>query len=61
MTSLVVFKKTDCCTELVENCLLGAGVLGHSLGALRDGVLGELTKEKEPTDQLVWTWKGRKS
>ena len=39
MTSLVVFKKTDCCAELVGNCLLGAGVLGHSLGALRDGVL----------------------
>ena len=49
---LVVFKKTDCCTELVENCLLGAGVLGHSLGALRDGVLGELTGEEEPDSGL---------
>ena len=39
MKSLVVFKKTDCCAELVGNCLLGTGVLGHSLGALRDGVL----------------------
>ena len=36
----------------VENCLLGAGVLGHSLGALRDGVLGELTGEEEPDSGL---------
>ena len=49
---LVVFKKTDVCTELVENCLLGAGVLGDSLGALRDGVLGELTGEEEPDSGL---------
>ena len=28
--------------------LLRAGVLGDSLGALRDGVLGELTREEEP-------------
>ena len=48
----MVFKKTDCCTELVENCLLGAGVLGDSLGALRDGVLGELTREEEPDSGL---------
>ena len=52
LISLVVFKKTDCCTELVENCLLGAGVLGDSLGALRDGVLGELTREEEPDSGL---------
>ena len=49
---LVVLKKTDCCAELVENCLLGAGVLGDSLGALRDGVLGELTREEEPDSGL---------
>ena len=48
----MVFKKTDCCTELVENCLLGAGVLGDSLGALRDGVLGELTRQEEPDSGL---------
>ena len=30
------------------NDLLGAGVLGDGLGALRDGVLGELTGEEEP-------------
>ena len=44
---LVVFKKTDCCTELVENCLLGAGVLGDSLGALRHGVLGQFTRQQK--------------
>ena len=33
--------------------LLGAGVLGDSLGALRDGVLGELTGEEEPTDKAA--------
>ena len=33
-------------------CLLGAGVLGDSLGALRDGVLGELTREQEPHSGL---------
>ena len=32
--------------------LLGAGVLGDSLGALRDGVLGELTREEEPDSSL---------
>ena len=48
----MVLKKTDCCAELVENCLLGAGVLGDSLGALRDGVLGELTREEEPDSGL---------
>ena len=36
MISLVVFKKTDCCTELLENCLLGAGVLGDGLLNLFD-------------------------
>ena len=52
MVYLVVLKKTGCWTELVENCLLGAGVLGDSLGALRDGVLGELTREEEPDSGL---------
>ena len=35
--------------------LLGAGVLGDSLGALRDGVLGELTREEEPDSSLDLT------
>ena len=32
--------------------LLGAGVLGDGLGALRHGVLGELTREEEPDSGL---------
>ena len=32
--------------------LLGAGVLGDSLGALRDGMLGELSGEEEPDGGL---------
>ena len=35
--------------------LLGAGVLGDGLGALRDGVLGELTREEEPDSSLDLT------
>ena len=34
------------------NCLLGAGVLGHSLGALRHGVLGQLSGEEETDSGL---------
>ena len=34
--------------QIMVNDLLGAGVLGDGLGALRDGVLGELTGEEEP-------------
>ena len=40
---------------MLDRCfadLLGAGVLGDSLGALRDGVLGELTGEEEPDSGL---------
>ena len=32
--------------------LLGAGVLGHSLGSLRDGVLGQLSWQKETDSSL---------
>jgi len=32
--------------------LLGGGVLGDSLGALRDGVLGKLTGEEKPDSSL---------
>ena len=32
--------------------LLGAGVLGDSLGALRDGMLGELSGQEEPDSGL---------
>ena len=34
------------------NCLLGAGVLGDSLGALRHGVLGQLSGEEETDSSL---------
>ena len=34
------------------NRLLGAGVLGDSLGSLRDGVLGKLTGEEETDSGL---------
>ena len=37
--------------EAGEN-LLGAGVLGDSLGTLRDGVLGKLSGEEEPDSGL---------
>ena len=52
MICLVVLKKTDCCTELVENYLLGAGVLGDGLGTFRDGVLGQFSGEEEPDGSL---------
>ena len=32
--------------------LLGAGVLGDSLGAFRDGVFGQFTREEEPDGSL---------
>ena len=35
--------------------LLGAGVLGDSLGSLRDGVLGQLTGQEEPDSSLDLT------
>ena len=38
--------------QILATDLLGAGVLGDSLGALRDGVLGELTGEEEPDSGL---------
>ena len=49
---LVVLKRTGCFGWWVSEDLLGAGVLGDSLGALRDGVLGELTGEEEPDSGL---------
>lgn len=33
-------------------CLLAGGVLGHGLGSLTDGVLGELTGQEEPDSGL---------
>ena len=35
--------------------LLGAGVLGDSLGSLRDSVLGKFSREEEPDSSLDFT------
>ena len=35
-----------------QHSLLGAGVLGDSLGSLRDGMLGQLTGQEEPDSSL---------
>ena len=48
----MVLKRTGCLGWWVSEDLLGAGVLGNGLGALRDGVLGELTGEEEPDSGL---------
>ena len=40
------------CVEKRVNSLLGAGVLGDSLGALADGVLGQFTGEQETDSGL---------
>ena len=55
MFDFVVLKRTVCCRMMAGINLLGAGVLGDSLGALRDGVLGELTREEEPDSSLDLT------
>ena len=38
-----------------RSCLLAAGVLGDSLGTLRDGVLGELSWQVKPDSSLDFT------
>ena len=55
--NIVVLKRTDFLdAERISGSgvvdLLGAGVLGDGLGALRDGVLGQLTGEQEPDGGL---------
>ena len=51
MNILVALKRADWLVEC--SCrLLGAGVLGDSLGSLRYGVLGQLTGEEEPDSGL---------
>ena len=54
MFVFVVLKRTGG-LQIMFNDLLGAGVLGDGLGALRDGVLGELTREEEPDSGLDLT------
>ena len=54
---LVALKKAGCFQVLVggtqaQHSLLGAGVLGDSLGALRHGMLGQLTRQEEPDSSL---------
>ena len=44
-------KSTVVCCCLLR-CLLGACVLGHSLGSLRHGVLGELTGQEQTDGSL---------
>ena len=57
MMMLVVLKKTDCSSDRTEiqNCLLGAGVLGDGLGALRHSMLGKLSWQKEANSSLDLT------
>mgnify|MGYP001827776046 CR=1 FL=1 len=40
------------CRAVTAGRLLGAGVLGHSLGALADGVLGQFTRQQETDSSL---------
>ena len=48
----MVLKRTGCFGWWVSEDLLGAGVLGDSLGALRDSVLSQLTGEQKPDGSL---------
>jgi len=57
LISLVALKKAGCFQvlggrTLSTHSLLGAGVLGHSLGALGHSVLGQLAREQEPHSSL---------
>ena len=47
----VVFKKTVW-FRTTASCSLAGGVLGDSLGTLRDGVLGQLTGQEQPDSGL---------
>ena len=45
---MVALKRAGVYQQAGVGDLLGAGVLGDSLGSLRDSVLGELTRQQEP-------------
>lgn len=47
-------RRAFCCVkcQLVASTLLGLGVLGDGLGALRHGVLGQLTGQQKPDSSL---------
>ena len=48
MLKVVALKRACFWSSLVGQDLLGAGVLGHSLSSLRDGVLGQLSGQEKP-------------
>ena len=43
----MALKRAVVLVKCSNNCLLAAGVLGHSLGALTDSMLGQLTREQQ--------------
>ena len=49
---MVALKRAVCVVNSERANLLGGGVLGDGLGALRDGVLGQLTGEEEADSGL---------
>ena len=49
---MVALKRAFFGFRLLGHSLLGAGVLGDGLGALRDGVLGQLSGQEEPDGGL---------
>jgi hypothetical protein len=48
----VVLKRTVLLSANCKSNLLGAGVLGNSLGSFRDGVFGQFSGEEEPDGGL---------
>jgi len=48
----VALKRAVWCQAMAAGRLLGAGVLGHSLGALTDGVLGQFSRQKQTDSGL---------
>ena len=45
---MVALKRAGFLMVKGRSCLLGAGVLGHGLGSLRDGVLGQFSGQEKP-------------
>ena len=48
----MVLKRTVLLSANCKSNLLGAGVLGNSLGSFRDGVFGQFSGEEEPDGGL---------
>ena len=58
----VALKRAGCLSvELVAVDLLGRGVLGDGLGALADGVLGQLTRKQQTNGRLDLTARDRRA